>query len=844
MPKTRRILPAAVAPLLLAAAVVLVGDAGEGADRPSVPLLVRAPDVVADRIARKEGDPELRAHRKATMIGRDEYWRLRLGEVPEGYLTRLRKEAARLPAVGPEKDGGLGSWNWLGPGNVGGRVRALVIDPANPQRMWLGGVSGGIWRSTNGGGWWTPVNDFMTNLAVSCMVMTPDRQYLFAGTGEGFPGGFVYAGEGIFRSGDLGQTWQQMTIPNATDFQYINRLAVHPTVDGRLYAVTGNGRLWRTDDDGASWTRTMFLGNNGYDVKITGQTADGTPWLMVGCRNDLFLSTDDGATFTSVVSGAVTSPLPTGAGRVEVAFGTQAGDDPVLYASISRNGGELWRSSDAGDTWTLRSTGSNIMVSSQNQGFYDNVLWVEPGSPDRLVWGGIDLGTSFDGGQTLYLASDWRRYHDGLSAHADQHAIVPHPDYSQSQRSIFFGNDGGVQNNEDIWTSGPLGGWTNLANGMGITQFYAGAAAPDLSVVMGGAQDNSFLRFTGGSAETWYQAQTGDGGYCAVNPSDPSTIYASAQNLALYRSRNGGDSYSYIGDNIPDVDHGNRVLFIAPFKLNINNPSSLLAGGKSIWYSTDEGNNWTAIRDSLASRSRCSAIEQAPTNPSRIFVGYADGTVSRTINTAPDWTDLQTASMPGAFVTDIAVNPTNQSDVIVAFSTFSGEALWRSFNGGSSWTVISQGGLLPLPAGPVNTVTFHPTNPAWIYVGTDAGVFATEDGGQNWSRTTVYPGSEGPANTMVSDLFWAEDVLLAATYGRGMYSTRPLVTVYVDLANAGNPGQDGSLADPYQSVNQAELSAGHGTDRFIAGGVYDEPDGLDLKKRGVISGRNGTVIIK
>jgi hypothetical protein len=153
-------------------------------------------------------------------------------------------------------------------------------------------------------------------------------------------------------------------------------------------------------------------------------------------------------------------------------------------------------------------------------------------------------------------------------------------------------------------------------------------------------------------------------------------------------------------------------------------------------------------------------------------------------------------------------------------------------------------GLTPLPVGPVNTVSFHPQNPEWIYVGTDVGVFATEDGGLNWSRTTGYPGSEGPVNTAVMDLFWAGEFLYAATFGRGMWVTRPLVSIWVDAANAGSPGQDGSQANPYQSVNQAEQAAGHGTDRFIQAGTYDEVNGLELKKRGVVRSQGGSAVIR
>lgn len=814
----------------------------EGPALSPYPGLVRNPEITKDNIARKEGlRPDLQAGKSAAAKGRRDYWAMRKEELPMGALAEAKKQADLLPALTMDKDGGLPEWTWLGPGNVGGRVRALVIDPVNPSLMLLGGVTGGIWRSTNGGNWWSPVNDFMANLSISCMAMTPDRQYIFAGTGEGFKR--VIPGEGVFRSADLGLTWEQMPIPDTDDFKHITRLAPHPTIDGRLYLITWNGVLYRSDDDGVTWNDEFYLGAWGCDVKITNQTASGTPWIFIGARDNAFLSKDDGATFNTMAYG-FSGSLPDSFGRAEVAFGTSAGNDPYLYASLEFNKGEIWRSTNGGANWTQRNAGSNYFGDNE-QGWYDNALWVEPGNPNRLIVGGIDLHTSEDGGTNIIKKSDWRDYHTGTSAHADHHIIVPHPNYSAGNPILFFGNDGGVQRRDNIWSLGENTGWVNLANGLGITQFYTGSASTNGSVVIAGAQDNSFLRFNNGNSESWYQNTTGDGAYVAVKPTDASTIYASTQYMALRRSRNGGSSYTYLGGNIPDQSDS-TYLFIPPFKIDKSNANALFAGGLSVWRSTNEGDSWSRIRTARSDSQMVSAIEQSPSVPSRIYLGYNKGRISRSIDSGSTWTDIQSPGdgMLDKFVTDIAVNPSNSNDVIVAMDTYTGTALWRSFNGGSSWTNMGAGGFLPLPDMSVNTVTFHPTNTSWIYVGTDFGVFATEDGGNNWSKVTSYPGSEGPANTKVSDLFWAGETLYAATHGRGMFSTWPRVSVYVDVANAGGGGQDGSQANPYQSINQSQLSAGHGTTITVEGGTYQEVNGLEIKKRGVLQTRNGAVIIK
>ena len=103
------------------------------------------------------------------------------------------------------------SWSWLGPGNIGGRIRSILIHPTNANKMWVGSVSGGIWQTTDGGSSWSPVNDFMANLAVSTMVMHPTNpNIMYAGTGEGFGNGDAITGDGVFRSTDGGATWNQL----------------------------------------------------------------------------------------------------------------------------------------------------------------------------------------------------------------------------------------------------------------------------------------------------------------------------------------------------------------------------------------------------------------------------------------------------------------------------------------------------------------------------------------------------------------------------------------------------------------------------------------------------------
>src|SRR6185295_4818910 len=146
-------------------------------------------------------------------------------------------------------------WTWLGPGNIGGRVRSLVIDPANTNVMFAGGIAGGVFKTTTGGASWAPVDDFMANLAVSTIVMQPNLSTtLYAGTGEGFYNHDGIRGAGVFTSTDGGITWSQLASTATPSWWYVNRLAISPN-GAVMLAATRTG-VYRSIDGGVSWTNT------------------------------------------------------------------------------------------------------------------------------------------------------------------------------------------------------------------------------------------------------------------------------------------------------------------------------------------------------------------------------------------------------------------------------------------------------------------------------------------------------------------------------------------------------------------------------------------------------------
>lgn len=743
------------------------------------------------------------------------------GKIPENALVeaevhaeRMQEEplpGAAIPATtGDNAPAAAGinqrSWTSLGPGNVGGRVRSVVVHPTNPQTMWAGSVGGGIWKTTDGGASWRPLNDFMANLAVSTMAIDPTNpDVLYAGTGEDFLNLDQLSGAGIFKTTDGGTNWTQLPSTAGSNFRSINRLAISPTNNQVLLAATSNG-IYRSTDGGGNWT---FVDGNLGIKQVAFNPNNGNLAVASGSNGKLLYSTDGGVHWTPATGVSTSSDSNK---RVEIAY---APSNPnIVYASVNEGRratdgityyGLIYKSTDGGHSYTQASQFlygyfGNNRFGGDGQGWYDNAIWVSPTNSNTLIVGGIDLWRSTDGGATLTKISDWNcgglewsiRDNCGgpTSAHADQHIIVSHPGYNgTTNRTVFFGNDGGVYKAQDATTVQQLSGWQELNNNFGVTQFYGGAGNITSGKIVGGTQDNGDLNYTG-NPEAWRLMGGGDGGFSAADPTNSNYFYGEYVRLQIRRSTDGGASTSSIHNGIGDA--GGNALFIAPFILDPNNPNTMLAGGRSLWRSTNvkaSTPSWASIRgpiqDSEGNPLEISAISVAPGNSNIIFVGYVNGLVYKTTNgtsTSPTWTRVDSQAMPGRFTTRITVSPSNSNVVYATFGGFETDNVWRTADGGSTWTEITGSGQTGLPNAPVRSLVVHPNNPSWLYVGTEVGVFASENGGANWSVPT-----DGPANVSVDELFWMGTRLVAATHGRGMFeadTNAPQRPVNDDFANA------------------------------------------------------------
>jgi hypothetical protein len=689
-----------------------------------------------------------------------------------------------LPAAGlsPLHTG----WTSLGPGNIGGRTRSLVVHPTNANIMWAGSVGGGVWRTDNGGQNWTPADDLMANLAVTCLVMDPaNSNQLFAGTGEGFSNIDAIRGAGIFQTID-GTTWSQLSATTGSNFQSVNRLAM--SRNGKiLLAATGKGIFRSEDAPRSTWTQVFNepVGDLRYHPTNNSKAVAG------GLANgQAYYSTNGGKTWKLAAHSS------TWTGRVELTYATR--NPNIVYASVQMdNGGEIWRSTDGGKSYSPR---NSTLANGQrarylgDQGWYANTIWAgDPTNSELVIVGGLDLFRSTNGGNVLVDISTWW---DDRSAHADQHCIVSHPAYNgTTNRTVFFGNDGGVYTASDVTTVGNnsqpprINGWAELNNTYGVTQFYGGAGNPATGIIIGGAQDNGTLRFTPlGGSENWTSMFGGDGGWCAADPNDSNFFYGEYVFLNIHRSADGGTNSDFISGQFWNGNQwawkpipfritdamNQQALFIAPFVLDPNNSNRILGGGASLWRTDNAkapntnttGPVWTIIKSSTG--RRISAIAVASGNSDLVWVGYDSGQVFKTINGTsanPTWQRVDHEGSnpltPTRFCTRITIDPTNHSIVYVSFGGYNRGNVWKSDDGGLTWSNI--GNLLP--EAPVRAVAVHPRKTNFVYLGTEVGVFASEDSGVTWSPT-----NEGPTNCSVDDLFWMNEVLVSVSHGRGMFT--------------------------------------------------------------------------
>ena len=674
--------------------------------------------------------------------------------IPPGALQRARAQLRNrlfLQAVPPPIAGT--QWNSIGPEGIPinirsiGRLTAIAVHPTNSNIIYIGGAQGGVWKTTDGGAFWTPMTDGECSLAMGDLAIDPiNPEIVYAGTGEQHFSGDSYYGCGLLRSTDGGASWTHL---GASVFQTdsggarISRVVIDPSTAGATATTTvlvaSTFGLFRSVDGGTNWTEIL----SGTVTDLVVDPSDSGIWYAAVWGGGVFKSTDSTATWTQLTDGFPSSQV----GRINLAIAPSS--PATLYAAIHNSQTSellgIWKTVDGGSNWAQLSASN---ASCRTQCWYDLAIAVHPTNPDLVYFGGVSLYASFDGGTSFINIR-------GL-IHVDQHAIVFDP---QDPDVVFIGNDGGIFRSTDGGIT-----WASLNTNLARTQFYAGISLhpTDALIAMGGTQDNGTLQYSGSPG--WLHVLGGDGGYTAIDFTDPSIRYAETQwsTNSTFSGPRRSDGGGFVSKN-NGIDVSDQALFIPPLVMDPANPHTLYFGTFRLYRTTDRAETWTPISDNLSrGNGRISAIAPAFADAAVVYVGTSDGAIQITTDGGTTWNSIEGA-LPRRFVTDVAVDPLDWRTAYVTFSGFNSGHVFRTTDAGATW----QNATSNLPDLPVNAIVLDPAARETAIVGTDLGVFMTGDSGTTW---TVL--SNGFPSVAVFDIAYnpATGVLLAATHGRGMFS--------------------------------------------------------------------------
>ena len=694
----------------------------------------------------------------------------------------------------------LSPWVNRGPYNVGGRTRALGVDLNDENTILAGGVSGGMWRTTDFGATWSKTTGSNELQSVTCLAQDPrsgQRSTWYYGTGEisgnsaGDPGA-PYRGDGIYKSTDNGASWTILAststdTPESFDqgFDYNYEIVVNPT-NGDVLVANYSG-VYLSTDGGNSFTLTLENTNGQWvDIIIT---STGISYAVID--NSGVFSSTDGTNWTDITPSN-DFPL-VGGERKELALAPS--NENVFYLlgedASNSSGHSLWKYDASTGLWDDRSGGvpqlGGLTGNFDSQGGYDLLIKVKPEDENFVIIGGTNLFASTDGFATTGNTS-WIGGYTALNStyalysnhHPDQHSFV----FLANNRAL-SGSDGGVNLTEDITdvtTNADLEtvDWISLNNGYLTTQVYALSAGPG-DQIMAGFQDNgTWLTINTDPTVDWSFPFSGDGAYSAFN-SDGTVRFVSSQNGNIYRfNYSDADDTTLDGFTQYTPSGYTAGLFIVPFYLDPVNDDLFYLGGNNQFYVNTQATTgsssvgWKTIN--LGTSGVVSEI--GVTGSNSVYVGTSSGEVflvedpggSETV------TDISGNAFPSGYVSSIGVNRGNPAELIVTFSNYSIPSVFYSANSGGTWTDVS--GTLEentdgSGSGPSARSSQILGNADKYFVGTSTGLYSTTslDG---TSTTWTQENSAGIGDVVVDHLVSrpSDGLLVAGTHGNGVFSAK------------------------------------------------------------------------
>ncbi|HEX2831535.1 MAG TPA: glycosyl hydrolase [Thermoanaerobaculia bacterium] len=686
----------------------------------------------------------------------------------------------------------------IGPALVSGRVIDVAVDPRNHSTWYVAVAAGGVWKTVNAGTTFTPVFDSQASYSIGCVTIDPnDSLTLWVGSGENNSQRSVSWGDGVYKSVDGGKSWKNVGLKTS---EHIGKIVVDPR-DSNVVYVAAQGPLWnpggerglyKTTDGGKSWKPSLTISEN---TGVTDVVLDpSNPDILYaaayqrrrhvytlingGPESALYKSTDAGATWNKLTTGLPKEHI----GRIGLAISPLAPKTVYAVVEAARKTGGFFRSTDAGANFEKMS--SYVPGGPQ----YYNEIFVDPNNADRIYSMDVYSRVSDDAGKTF-------RKIDERFKHVDSHAMWIDPTDS---KHFMIGCDGGLYETFDGSKT-----WDFKAN-LPITQFYRISADDALPYyhVYGGTQDNFSL---GGPHRTptahgitnadWYITLGGDGFRSIPDPKDPNIIYAESQNGGLARfDKRTGEAMDIQPQPTGNLDplrmNWDSALIVSPHK-----NTRLYFGAQYLFRSDDQGNTWAPIspdltrhinRNTLPVMGRMWGIESVAKNTSTsyygnivslaesslveglIYVGTDDGLIQITEDGGKNWKKID--KFPGVpDLTYVSRLEASQHDANTVYAAFDNHKtgdfkpyVLKSTDRGATWKSIN--GDLP-SRGTTYALVEDFVDPKLLFVGTEYGLFFTQNGGGNWIQL------EGGMPTIAVRDLWIQkrrNDLVVGTFGRGI----------------------------------------------------------------------------
>ena len=687
----------------------------------------------------------------------------------------------------------------IGPAITSGRIADFAFHPEHKHVYFAAIASGGLFRTENNGTTWTPLFDSEGSYALGVVEIDPGNPaVVWVGTGENNAQRSVGFGDGIYKSVDGGKTWANMGLAESG---HISQIWIDPddpdnvlvASQGPLWSPSGDRGLFRTTDGGKTWSAILTIDENtGINEFVVDPLDSDTivassyqrrrhVWTLIngGPGSGIHRTTDGGATWTEITSGLPEDDM----GRIGLA-GAE-GEPGWIYAIVEANDEErgIYFSADFGLNWEKRS--DHMTTSPQ----YYNEILVDPNNPERIYSMDTFTHVSEDGGRSWAPLGFEHR-------HVDDHALWIDPDNSAH---LVIGGDGGIYESFDSGTN-----WRHIGN-LPVAQFYR--VQPDYAEpfynVCGGTQDNNSLCAPSRTAlrhgitnSDWNLILFGDGYEPQFDPEDPDIIYTQYQYGGLARYDKQSGERVFIAPHPGSGENGFKWNWNTPLIVSPHQSGRLYFAAEKLFRSDDRGNSWRAVspdltrevdrnalevmdrvwsidaiakNDSTSMYGAAIALSESPLEEGLIYVGTDDGVMNVTEDGGENWRRVEVfQNVPDMSLIEDVVASLHDADV--AYATIDNHKrgdhrpyVLRTEDRGLTWSLISA----DLPErGSAHTIVEDHVDPDLLFVGTEFGLFFSQDRGESWHRMT---GNFPTIAVRDIEIQRREDDLIVGTFGRGIY---------------------------------------------------------------------------